>query len=114
MIKIKEIKWHFRNSKIRKEGKNKGKHPALIFAKANDNKKYYNIGLTHSDKRGHHHNIEIYNPENWKNKSYLRNDISNDDIHQFEKVLKNFKVNPKDKTKIQTLINKFKKKNNIK
>ena len=59
MIKIKEIKWHFRNSKIRKEGKNKGKHPALIFAKNNDNKKYYNIGLTHSDKRGHHHNIEI-------------------------------------------------------
>ena len=107
MIKIKEIKWHFRNSKIRKEGKNKGKHPALIFAKTNDNKKYYNIGLTHSDKRGHHHNIEIYNPENWKNKSYLRNDISDDDIHQFEKVLKNFKVNPKDKTKIQTLINKF-------
>ena len=29
-----------------------------------------------------------YNPENWKNKSYLRNDISDDDIHQFEKVLK--------------------------
>ncbi len=86
MIKIKEIKWHFRNCKIRKEGKNKGKHPALIFAKTNDNKKYYNIGLTHSDKRGHHHNIEIYNPENWKNKSYLRKRIEYDDKEMFGKI----------------------------
>lgn len=112
-IKIKKIKWHFRDNEKRKQAK-KGSHPSLIFAKTNDGLKYYNIGLTHSDKRGHHKNVEISDPSNWKNKSYLRDDISADEIKYFGSILSNYKVNPKDKTKIKRLIYKYKKKNNIK
>lgn len=110
---IKKVKWHFRDNFNRKNGKKK-KHPSLIFAKTSDGSKYYNIGLTHEDRRGHHKNIEISDPCNWKKKSYLRNDISADDIELFGKILNNYKVNPKDKDKISKLILKFKLKNKIK
>ena len=59
--------WHFRDNKKRKKGKkNNGKHPSLIVGKSNDNKKYINIGLTHEQYRGHHKNIEIKDPTDWK------------------------------------------------
>lgn len=111
---MKKIKWHFRNNRKRNNTKNNGKHPSLIFGKTNDNKKYYNIGLTHSKKRGHHFNIEISDPSNWNEKSYLRNDVRIDDIEQFEKILTNYRVNPKDRNKVLQIINNFIKKNKIK
>ena len=100
--------------KKRRNIKNKGKHPSLIFGKTDDNLKYYNIGLTHSNKRGHHFNVKISDPSNWNKSSYLRNDVRIDDINQFEDVLMNFKVNPKDKKKVQEIIDSFISKNKIK
>ena len=110
---MEKVKWHFRNNYKRKKGKIK-KHPSLIFAKNFDGTKYFNIGLTHADKSGHHKNTEISDPTNWKKKSYLRNDISADDVEVFGEFLNNYKVNPKDKEKISKLILKFKIKNKIK
>ena len=111
---MKKVKWHFRNNKRRNNSKNKGKHPSLIFGKTDDDTKYYNIGLTHSKRRGHHSNIEISDPSNWNRKSYLRNDVRIDDINQFEEMLNNYIVNPKDKDKVIKIIDSFIKKNNIK
>ena len=45
--------------------KNVGKHPSLIVGESNDKTKFINIGLTHSKKRGHHVNVEIYDPNDY-------------------------------------------------
>lgn len=104
--------WHFRDNKKRKKGKKKkGKHPSLIVGKSNDNKKFINIGLTHAEFRGHHRNIEIKDPTNWNKKSYLRDDVSEDDFSQLETILSNYRLHPNDKEKVSKIINKYKKKN---
>ena len=105
-------KWHFRDNNSRKKGsKNKGRHPSLIIGKTKDNKKYINLGLTHSTHRGYHKNIEIQDPIDWKNISYIRDDIKTDDISKLKNILKEYKLHPKDVDKILNIIYKYKKKN---
>ncbi|MBQ6731233.1 MAG: hypothetical protein IJR08_04935 [Bacilli bacterium] len=109
---MKFVKWHFRNNKRRKQlGIRKGKHPSLVFAKSDDEMRFYNLGLTHSRKRGHHKNIEIHNPQNWEEVSYIRNDISVDDKQVFSGVLNNYRLHPYDYGKIWNVIVKKKIKN---
>ena len=104
---MKKTKWHFRNNLKRKEGSsNKGKHPSLIIGETNDGKSYVNIGLTKSPKRGHHKNIEIHNPQDWKKKSYLRDDIRIDLKIYLSDILKDYNLCPEDIEKIWEIINK--------
>lgn len=104
--------WHFRNNSNRKKSnKNKGKHPSLIVGSSGDGKKYVNMGLTHSEKRGHHKNISISDPTNWNKTSYIRDDVRQDDINKLKVVLKDYKLNPKDENKILKILEKYKKKN---
>ena len=104
---MKNIKWHFRKNLKRKAGnKNKGSHPALVVGVTDDNKSYLNIGLTNSPKRGHHKNIEIHNPQNWSEKSYLRDDIKVDSKEYLSEILKDFKLCPDDINKIWEIIKK--------
>lgn len=111
----KSSKWHFRDNYKRLNGKSKnGKHPSLIVGETDDKSKYINIGLTHGKKRGHHTNIEIYDPTDWNKKSRLRDDIKETDKKSFSNILINFKLNPEDYSKVNTLINKHKKKNSHK
>lgn len=107
----KDKNWHFRDNKNRKNKKKNGKHPSLIVGESNNGKKYINIGLTHSDKRGHHKNIQISNPVNWNEISYLRDDVREDDIYKLSAILKDYKLNPKDISKINKILDKYKKKN---
>lgn len=103
-------KWHFRDNQNRRNGdKNKGKHPSLIVGKTKDNKKFINIGLTHSTHRGHHKNIEIKDPTNWKKSSYLRDDIQIDDVSKLQVILNDYRLHPNDKEKVFKIINKYKK-----
>ena len=92
-IKMKFIKWHFRLNRKRK-------HPAIIFAESDDGKFYYNVGVTHSEKRGHHKNVEIKNPQNWDEISYVRDDMSIDEKEFLKEVLKDYKLHPEDYKKI--------------
>ena len=109
---FKSNKWHFRNNISRKNGnKSNGKHPSLIVGITDDKKKYINLGLTHSDKRGHHKNVEIHDPVNWSKKSYIRNDLQEDDVYKLKTVLNEYKLNPQDVNKILKIIEKHKKKN---
>jgi len=99
--------WHFRDNTKRKEGKNKGKHPSLVVG---ENKNTYaNLGLTHSQKRGHHKNIELEknpNPKD-KKKSFVRNDLQYDDKKYLKTVFKDYKkLSDKDIEKISKIINK--------
>ena len=110
-MKYKKLPWHFRDNENRNKGKNKGKHPSLVFGETKDGTKYVNIGLTSSSKRGHHKNIEISNPQNWKEKSYLRDDIKEDPKTKMQKILHDYNLNPKDTNKVLKLIDKYKKRN---
>ena len=104
---MKDVKWHFRKNKKRKCGtKNKGSHPALIIGETDDGTAYVNIGLTNSPKRGHHKNIKIHNPQNWKEESFLRDDIRIDSKEYLSEILKNYKVCPEDIDKIWEIIKK--------
>lgn len=108
----KSSKWHFRDNHKRLKGKkNVGKHPSLIVGESNDKTKFINIGLTHSKKRGHHVNVEIYDPTDWSKKSRLRDDISETDKSSFSNQLKGYNLNPNDYPKVNKIINKHKKKN---
>lgn len=106
--------WHFRDNQTRKLGKrNNGKHPSLVIGKTKDNKKYINIGLTHSVYRGHHKNIVISDPTNWKQVSYLRDDIQLVDVNKLKTILYGYKLSPSDKDKVLRIIDKYKKKNSL-
>lgn len=95
------VRWHFRNSKRRKQiGITKGKHPSLVFAETDNEQSFYNLGLTHSRKRGHHRNLEIHDPQNWEQVSYVKNDISIDDKKLFSKPLSDYRLHPNDYEKI--------------
>ena len=103
----KESKWHFRRDEKRRIGnQKKGKHPALIVGETEDRKSFINIGLTNSPKRGHHKNIQIHNPQNWNETSYLRDDIRIDSKEDLRKVLKDYKLCPDDIEKIWKIIKK--------
>ena len=104
---MKKIKWHFRNNEKRKVGcTNKGKHPSLIVGETDDGTAFVNIGLTKSSKRGHHKNIKIHNPQNWKENSYLRDDVRLDSKEYLSEVLKDYKLCPEDIDKIWMIIKK--------
>ena len=105
-MSFKELPWHFRNNKKRKQKKNKGHHPSLVIGESKDKSKFVNIGLTSSKKRGHHKNIEIFNPEDWRKKSYLRDDISEHPKEQMKEILYDYQLNPQDVEKVIKLIEK--------
>lgn len=99
--------WHFRNNRKRRIGNtNSGKHPALIVGESSDGKSFINLGLTRSPKRGHHNNLEIHDPINWRKISYLRNDIQIDSKEYLSEILKDFNLCPEDIEKILDFIKK--------
>lgn len=105
-------KWHFRNNaKRKKANSNKGKHPSLIIGESDNGSKFLNIGLTSSTHRGHHKNVKISNPQNWKGDSYLRDDINLADKDKLKEILYDYKLNPNDVNKVLRMIDKYKKKN---
>ena len=61
---MKFLKWHIRKNFKRKS--KKGYHPSIVFAESDDGLFYYNLGITRSPKRGHHKNLDIVDPSNWK------------------------------------------------
>ena len=102
-----KTKWHFRNNTRRKLGNTKkGKHPSLVIGETDDGKCLYNLGLTNSERRGHHKNLKIHNPQNWNKNSYIRNDIRIDSKEYLREVLKDYKLCPKDINKIWKFIKK--------
>ena len=71
-----------------------------MFAESDDGKMFYNIGITHSKKRGHHKNLEIKDPTNWNKPSYVRDDLQIDDKDLLKEILRDYKLHPKDYKKI--------------
>lgn len=70
-------------------------------------RKYVNIGITHSENRGHHKNTPIHDPSDWKKTSYARDDVSADPKSSFSEEMKELKLNPKDRKKIQRILDKY-------
>ena len=104
---MKKLPWHFRKNTHRKSGGRKsGSHPSLVFGESDDGSKYYNLGLTHSKKRGHHTNVKIHNPKDWSKYSYIRDDIQLDQNEYLSKVLEDFHLCPEDIEKIYEIIKK--------
>ena len=104
--------WHFRNNNKRhSKEKNNGNHPTLIVGITNDGQEYLNIGITHSNKRGHHKNPMIKNPINWKKHSHVRDDISLNNVKHFSNKLSEYKLHPSDVKTILKIVEKYKKKN---
>ena len=95
---MKFIKWHIRINKKRKN--KKGKHPAIVFAESDDGLFYYNLGLTHSRKRGHHSNLEIKDPSDWSKASFIRDDLSIDEKIFLQEIMNDYKLHPSDYKKI--------------
>lgn len=102
--------WHYRKNYCRKNGKNEY-HPSLIVGETK--KDYINIGLTSQKKRGHHSNIAIHNPTNFKEKSYLRDDILSHPKRKFSGILRNYFIHKDDYSKIDKIINKNKKRRQL-
>ena len=98
---MKFIKWHIRFSKKRR-------HPVIIFAESDDGMYYFNLGLTHSQYRGHHKNLSIHDPVNWNNISFVRDDMSIDEKKFLEEILNDYKLHPDDYKKIWVRIIKRK------
>ena len=102
--------WHYRKNYCRKHGK-KAYHPSLIVGETK--KDYINIGLTNQKMRGHHRNITIHNPTNFKEKSYLRDDILSHPKRKFSGILKNCFIHKDDYSKIDKIISKNKKRRQL-
>ena len=97
------IKWHFRKNKKRK-------HPSLVIAESDDGKFYYNLGITHSKKRGHHKNLDIKDPSDWNNRSFVRDDLSIDEKRFLQEILRDYNLHPNDYKRIwNRIIKKLKK-----
>ncbi len=99
--------WSFRNNIKRKEyGKKNGKHPSIVIGEKDN--MFANLGLTHSDRRGHHKNILLSRNPNKKDKkpSYVRDDLRFDDMKYLHEVLNYRKLPKKDIDKIMKIINK--------
>lgn len=104
---MRKVKWHFRNNSKRKiASTNKGMHPSLVVGESDDGKSFVNLGLTKSPKRGHHKNVQIHNPQNWDENSYIRDDLRVDPKEYLSEVLKDFDLCPDDIEKIWAIINK--------
>ena len=104
---MKNLKWHFRkNTKRKISHKKGGSHPSLVIGESEDGTSYYNIGLTHAKRRGHHNNIEIHDPKDWSKTSFVRDDIQVDSKEYLKVVLNSYKLNPKDIDKIWKIIKK--------
>ena len=89
---MKFIKWTIKNNRKRK-------HPALVFAESDDGL-LFNLGLTHSRKRGHHKNLMIHDPTDWNKFSYVRDDLAIDENIFLRITLVNYKLHPEDYKKI--------------
>ncbi len=106
---FKQSKWHYRNNLTRKNKTKKvNKHPSLVVGEKDN--AFINIGLTHSEKRGHHKNIEIHDPINFRNKSYLRDDVKETDKKYMKEILITYRISKKDISKIMKIISKYEKK----
>lgn len=104
-------KWSFRNNTKRHKAKSNGKHPALVVGEEND--KYINFGLTHSEFRGHHKNIELSkNPNKFdRRKAYLRDDVKLDNKSDLREILPH--LSNLSKRDAQKVIEILRKKKNI-
>lgn len=93
----------------KKQGKKFVRHPKLI-VDSKDNQYGY-LGLTESDKDGHHSNFKIKNPQKGKcGDSYLRKRIEYDYKRMFSEILDDYNLSKKDKEHIINYLNKHKKK----
>lgn len=105
---FKQNKRHYRNNLARaNKSKKVKKHPSLVVGEKDNT--FINIGLTHSDKRGHHKNIEIHDPTNFSKKSYLRDDVKETDKKYMKELLRNYRISKKDIDKILKIISKYEK-----
>ncbi|MBO5020899.1 MAG: hypothetical protein J6K61_03875 [Clostridia bacterium] len=102
---------HFRRFK-QKEGNRdtKVRHPKVIMSKHDGTFDF--IGLTESNKRGHHKNIPLTkNPEKGNlNPAYFRDEVRNLPIDRFLEPLKNYKLSKKDEEQAWAIYYKRKKK----
>lgn len=101
----------FRKYKKIEGGKTKkGKHPKLI---VDENKTEFGfMGLTESNKRGHHKNIELLkNPEKGNTKpAFIRKELRYDSKDNFSEILESYHLTEKDKENILNYLKKLKKK----
>ena len=109
MYYMKEKIFVFRKYK-RKQGKKNVRHPKLIVESKKD--EYGFMGLTSSNKTGHHKNYKlIKNPQKNNNKtSYLRKSIEYDKKKMFSDILDEYNLSKEDKKYVINYVNKHKKK----
>lgn len=88
----------------------KAKHPKLIVEEIDN--EYSFMGLTKSEKSGHHKNIALEkNPKKGdKRKAYLRKELRHDKTSNFGDILENYNLSEVDKEKVIEYIKKIKKK----
>lgn len=101
----------FRRYKKVEGGKGKkARHPKLIVEQEANTVGF--MGLTESDKRGHHKNIELdKNPEQGNtNKAYLRKEVRYADLGEFGEILQNYNLSESDKAKVIKYLEKLKNK----
>ena len=102
---------HFRRLKY-KEGprKKKKRHPKLILSRHGNTYDY--MGLTEEAKRGHHKNIPLErNPKpNDPRAAYVRTELLNRPVEDFEEILRDYHLSKNDKKKILEYVSKLKKK----
>ena len=101
----------FRRYKKEEGGKVKrAKHPKLIVDEKKDN--YGFMGLTESQKRGHHRNLELKkNPQKGKTKTaYLRDEVRYDNKQNFGKILEDYNLSNEDKKAVLEYLKRRKKK----
>ena len=99
--------FNFYRYKKKEGGKTKkARHPKLIVGRSGDT--YSHMGLTSSKRKGHHGNMEIVNPENWSQKSWLRKEVRKNHVSEFGEHLPNYKLHPDDKKKVLDFLAKKK------
>ena len=105
----KEKLYVFRRYKL-KQGNKNVRHPKLIVDSKED--QYGYMGLTSSDRRGHHKNYLLKNnPQKGQlGKSYLRTDIVYDKKKMFSEILNDYHLSIEDKKYVIEFVNKHKKK----
>ncbi len=110
-VKVKTSLFKFRRYKKEEGGKVKrAKHPKLIVDEKKDN--YGFMGLTESQKRGHHRNLELKkNPQKGKTKTaYLRDEVRYDNKQNFGKILEDYNLSNEDKKAVLQYLKRRKKK----
>ncbi len=90
--------------------KKRAKHPKLIVEEKEN--EYGYMGLTESEKHGHHSNIPLdENPQKGrKDKAYIHTDLRHAPIDDFSGPLENYKLSSKDKKKVVEWLKQHKKK----